>query len=224
MMQTPEAYELIETYEYTMSLPPSFYETGSHNNRIKVCWALRNISPALLIVWIRFFFKRTAKEFRRIPELVDEWNKTDVRRSVPLTKGSIRHWAKQENPAEYEKTRHNTIDFHIDQTIKTLTLNSLEMGDADSNKRTGDDDYGKAYVLYQMFKDEYVCISPKHHIWYQFYDHYWHEVEAGTPLRRAISEELRQMYIQKAKKFKDQLSKIDPDHPDYKMKKKLTYI
>ena len=222
MVQTPEAYELLEAHDYTMSLPATYYETGSHNNRIKVCWALHNISPALLIVWVRFFFQRSVKDFSRIQELVDDWNKTDINRTIPLSKGSIRHWAKQENQTGYENVRRNTIDFMIDQTIKTLTLNSLDTSsNTDADKRTGDDDYGKALVLYTMFKDEYVCVSPKNQIWYQFYGNRWHEIEGGTSLRLAISQDLRPMYIQKAKKFKEQLSRIDPDHPDYKMKKKL---
>lgn len=222
MAQTPEAYELLEAHDYTMSLPATYYETGSHNNRIKVCWALHNISSALLIVWIRFFYQRSVKDFSRISELVDEWNKTDINRSIPLSKGSIRHWSKQENQTGYENVRRNSIDFQIDQTIKTLTLNSLDTSsNTDADKRTGDDDFGKALVLYTMFKDEFKCVSPKHQIWYQFYGNYWHEIEGGTTLRLAISQELRPMYIQKAKKFKEQLSRIDPENPDYKMKKKL---
>ena len=222
LAQTPEAYELLEAHDYTMSLPATYYETGSHNNRIKVCWALHNISPALLIVWIRFFYQRSVKDFSRIQELVDDWNKTDTNRTIPLSKGSIRHWAKHENQTGYENVRRNTIDFMIDQTIKTLTLSSLDTSsNNDSDKRTGDDDYGKAMVLYTMFKDEYVCVSPKNQIWYQFYGNRWHEIEGGTSLRLAISQDLRPMYINKAKRFKEQLSRIDPDHADYKMKKKL---
>jgi P4 family phage/plasmid primase-like protien len=214
-------YELQEAYDYVMVLPPEYYEKGSHMKRIKVCWALRHISEAALIIWIRFVYQRQDKDFSRMAEWVELWNKTNLNVSMPLTKGSIRHWARHDNPQGYEKVRTQTIDYHIEQSIRKITLDNLDMaGDSDANKSKGDDDYGKAFVLYQLFKDDYVCVSPKNGIWYSYFDHYWHEVEGGTPLRLAISQKLRDMYIQKAQRVKAQLTKIDPDHENYKMLKK----
>ena len=214
-------YELQESYDYVMVLPPEYYEKGSHMKRIKVCWALRHISEAALIIWIRFVYQRQDKDFSRMAEWVEIWNKTNLNVSMPLTKGSIRHWARHDNPQGYEKVRTQTIDYHIEQSIRKITLDNLDMaGDSDANKSKGDDDYGKAFVLYQLFKDDYVCVSPKNGIWYSYFEHYWHEVEGGTPLRLAISQKLRDMYIQKAQRVKAQLTKIDPDHENYKMLKK----
>jgi len=214
-------YELQEAYDYVMVLPPEYYEKGSHMKRIKVCWALRHISEAALIIWIRFVYQRQDKDFSRMAEWVELWSKTNLNVSMPLTKGSIRHWAKHDNPQGYEKVRTQTIDYHIEQSIRKITLDNLDMaGDSDANKSKGDDDYGKAFVLYQLFKDDYVCVSPKNSLWFSYFDHYWHEVEGGTPLRLAISQKLRDMYIQKAQRVKAQLTKIDPDHENYKMLKK----
>lgn len=214
-------YEIQEAYDYVMVLPPSYYEKGSHMKRIKVCWALRHISETLLIVWIRFVYQRQEQDFSRMGEWVDLWNKSNVYVPVPLTKGSIRHWAKHDNPEGYERVRVQTIDYHIEQSIRKVTLDNLDVGgDSDANKAKGDDDYGKAFVLYQLFKDEYVCVSPKNNIWYHYYDHYWHEIEGGASLRLAISQRLRDMYVQKAQRVKAQLTKIDPDHENYKMLKK----
>ena len=214
-------YELQEAYDYVMVLPPEYYEKGSHMKRIKVCWALRHISEAALIIWIRFVYQRQDKDFSRMAEWVEIWNKTNTHVAMPLTKGSIRHWARHDNPQGYEKVRTQTIDYHIEQSIRKITLDNLDMaGDSDANKAKGDDDYGKAFVLYQLFKDDYVCVSPKNGLWYSYYEHYWHEVEGGAPLRLAISQKLRDMYVQKAQRVKAQLTKIDPDHENYKMLKK----
>ena len=214
-------YEIQEAYDYVMVLPPAYYEKGSHMKRIKVCWALRHISEALLIVWIRFIYQRQEQDFSRMAEWVDLWNKSNAYVPIPLTKGSIRHWAKHDNPDGYERVRTQTIDYHIEQSIRKVTLENLDVGgDSDANKAKGDDDYGKAWVLYQLFKDEYVCVSPKNGIWYHYYDHYWHEIEGGASLRLAISQRLRDMYVQKAQRVKAQLTKIDPDHENYKMLKK----
>ena len=213
-------YELQEAYDYVMVLPPDYYEKGSHMKRIKVCWALRHISEALLIVWIAFIYQRQDNDFSRMAEWLDVWTKTNNQVVVPLTKGSIRHWAKHDNPQGYEKVRTQTIDYYIEQSIRKVTLDNLDIiGDSDANKSKGDDDYGKAFVLYQLYKDEYVCPSPKNGIWYHYYDHYWHEIEGGASLRLAISQKLRDMYVQKAQRVKAQLTKIDPDHANYKMLK-----
>jgi P4 family phage/plasmid primase-like protien len=214
-------YEIQEAYDYVMVLPPAYYEKGSHMKRIKVCWALRHISDSLLIVWIRFIYQRQDQDFSRMAEWVDIWSKTNTYVPVPLTKGSIRHWAKHDNPEGYERVRVQTIDYHIEQSIRKVTLDNLDVGgESDANKAKGDDDYGKAFVLYQLFKDEYVCVSPKNGIWFHYYDHYWHEIEGGASLRLAISQRLRDMYVQKAQRVKAQLTKIDPDHENYKMLKK----
>lgn len=213
--------EIIETLIFLFILPADYYEKGTHMKRIKVCWALYHISDTLLIAWIKFVYQREDKDFTRMGEWVDMWNKSNANVAYPITKGSLRHWAKQDNPVGYDMARKQTLDFYVEQTLRRVVLENLNTsGKADANKSSGDDDYGKAFVLYHMYKDDFVCVSTKNNIWYQYYDNYWHEIEAGTTLRLAISNELRDLYVDKAMRIKIQLAKIDPDHENYAMLKK----
>ena len=35
-------------------------------------------------------------------------------------------------------------------------------------------------VLHQMSKDEFVCVSIKNNIWYQYIKHRWYEIDSGN--------------------------------------------
>ena len=58
-------------------------------------------------------------------------------------------------------------------------------------------DFDLAYVLYQIFKDKYVCISYANKgIWYIFKNHRW-EPDKGLSLRLAISKDMYNVFNKK---------------------------
>jgi P4 family phage/plasmid primase-like protien len=186
--------DLKESYEYAMTLPESYWGAGSFSKWIRVGWALRNISDKLFVVWVRFSAQAADFNFSCIrDDLWDRWTKFDLRNPNGLTKRSIMHWAKKDNLNGYQKVRHQSVDYYIDQTIKSITIDTV------SNDRMirGCGDYDIAKVLYQLFKDEYVCASVKAGIWYRYKNHRWAEIDSGTTLRNAISEEIRTLYMNK---------------------------
>ncbi len=188
-------YVLRESYDYTMVLPESYYGPGSFAKWIRVGWALRNISDTLLIVWIAFSAKSEGFNYSiDIPDLFERWQKFDLENPNGLTKWSIMHWAKQDAPAGYNAVRTTSIDYYIDQTIKSMSLESMSN---DRNSR-GCGDFDIANVLYQLHKDEYVCVSVKSSIWYQLHTHQWVENDSGTTLRKSISTTLRDLYWNRA--------------------------
>jgi P4 family phage/plasmid primase-like protien len=188
-------YVLRESYDYTMVLPDSYYGPGSFAKWIRVGWALRNISDTLLIVWIAFSAKSEGFNYSiDIPDLFERWQKFDLENPNGLTKWSIMHWAKQDAPAGYNSVRTTSIDYYIDQTIKSLSLESMS---SDRNSR-GCGDFDIANVLYQLHKDQYVCVSVKSSIWYQLHTHQWIENDSGTTLRKSISTTLRDLYWNRA--------------------------
>lgn len=182
-------YDLKSTYDYVMILPPSYYEDGSYNKWIRVGWALRNTSNKLLIVWIALSAKAKNFQYSGISNLCDMWRNFDLRNQGGLTKLSLIHWAKTDAKEEYEKVRRNTIDYYVEQTIKTSSKKD--------NDRSGCGDFDLANVLYQLYKHEYVCVSVKANIWYQYKNNRWQEVDSGTTLRKSISVQLRDLYNQK---------------------------
>jgi hypothetical protein len=204
-------YELRESHDYTMTLPESYYGAGSFTNWIRVGWALRNISDRLFIVWVAFSAKYNRFEYSSITaDLWPRWQGFDMNNPNGLTKRSIMHWSKKDAFDAYMQVRHNSVEYYIDLTVDTITV-----GDSDKHSK-GCGDYDIAKVLYQLFKDEYVCVSVKASIWYRYQNHRWREIDSGTSLRKAISEELRKLYSQKAFKLLSQMSSISADDDKYK--------
>lgn len=184
-------YELKDSYDFTMILPPTYYEQGSYAKWIRVGWALRNTSNKLLIVWLKFSSKATSFMYNSIPELCDMWKKFDNRGQNGLTKLSLMHWARTDAKEAYEQVRRNTIDYFIEQTINAPSTSK-------NDDRGGAGDFDLANVLYQLYKHEFVCVSVKANIWYQYKNHRWQEIDSGTTLRKAISIQLRDLYNQKS--------------------------
>jgi P4 family phage/plasmid primase-like protien len=184
-------YDLKATYEIVNILPPSYYEDGSYDKWIRVGWALKNTNPKLLIVWITFSAKAKNFQYSSIRDLCDKWNGFDMRKQGGLTKLSLIHWAKTDAKEEYEIVRRKTIDYYVEKTIKSSSTKK-------NSDRTGCGDWDLANVLYQLYKGEYVCVSIKANIWYQYKNNRWVEIDSGTTLRKSISVQLRELYNQKS--------------------------
>lgn len=184
-------YELKATYEFVNILPESYYGDGSYSKWIRVGWVLKNTSPKLLIVWLAFSAKAKNFQYSSVRELCDKWKSFDLRKHGGLTKLSLIHWAKTDAKEDYERVRRRTIDYYVEQTIKS---SSASKKDSD---RTGCGDFDLANVLYQLYKHEFVCVSVKANIWYQYKNNRWSEIDSGTTLRKAISVQLRDLYNQK---------------------------
>jgi len=203
-------YELKEAHAYTMTLPESYYGEGSFAKWIRVGWALRNISDRLFIVWVAFSAQSAKFDYGSIRELWEKWQGFDLNNPNGLTKRSIMHWSKKDAAEAYSRVRYDSVDYYID-----LTVDSIPIAENERHSK-GCGDYDIARVLHQLFKDEYVCVSVKASIWYRYQNHRWKEIDSGTSLRRAISEELRKLYSQKAFKLLTQMSAISADDEKYK--------
>ena len=185
-------YVLKDAYDYTMILPPMYYEDGSYAKWIRVGWALKNTNSRLLIVWLKFSSKASKFQYSTIPDLCDMWKKFNPQnKDNCLTKLSLIHWARTDAKEAYEQVRTNTIDYFIEQTINAPTTSR-------NDERGGAGDFDLANVLYQLYKHEFVCVSVKANIWYQYKNNRWQEIDSGTTLRKAISIQLRDLYNQKS--------------------------
>lgn len=212
----PQEFELRESNDFAMILPESYYEVGSFPKWIRLGWALRNISDKLLISWIKFSAQASTWCFETgIPDLYERWKDFDLKNPNGLTKHSIMHWAKQDAPEMYKKVRATCIDYYIDQTIKSITVDNI--GNDKNSRGSTETDITK--VLYQMFKSEFVCVSIKHNKWYRLKNHLWIENDAGTTLRKAISSQMRDLYWTRAQWFMEQAVSLNP--PDEERSKRL---
>jgi P4 family phage/plasmid primase-like protien len=205
-------YPLRELYENVMVLPESYYGTGSYTKWIRVGWALKNSSSKLLIVWIAFSARVTNFDFNTIPDLCIQWETFDIK-STGVSNRSIHFWAMTDNLNGYNDVRKNTIGYYLDQTVNSVTANTIN-NPAKNAKGAGD--YDIAVVLHQMYKDEYVCSDIKSGIWWRFKSHRWKQIDSGTYLRKAISNELRDLYRDRATDLQQYLGGLNPEEDKYK--------
>jgi P4 family phage/plasmid primase-like protien len=172
----PLDYEILETCEYTMALPPKYYEEYPY--WVKVGWALRSRGDDLFILWLAFSTQWSKFRVADIRDCYDRWQGFNMNDPKGLTRRSIMHWVKMDNYEKYADIRKNSVEFHINESLLY--------------PKCGDVDVAK--ILYEFYKDQFVCVSICGHIWYQFVNHHWKVDERGTSLRKHISTELRAMY------------------------------
>ncbi len=195
-------YELKETHQFTMLLPSNYWNIGSYNKWIRVGWALKNTSIKLLPTWLKFSSQSKEFDIHNIPELIDLWEKFDHDNPDGLTSRSIMYWAKIDNPKEYYKVRAETVSYFMEQTVTHVT------------------EWDFAQVLYQMCKDEFVCVSIKNNIWYEYIKHRWYEIDSGNTLRLIISKKMHDMYMKKTTDAVNALQKMDQTEDNYESLRK----
>jgi P4 family phage/plasmid primase-like protien len=190
-------YEIRETHEFTMILPKSYYGAGSYNKWIRVGWALKNTHEKLFLTWLKLSSQCETFNFTqaKVYELYELWKSFDVKNSDGLTNRSIMFWSKTDNYAEYEKIRKETITYYIEQTLQTMILKDKVA------------EFDLAVVLYQLFKDQFVCISVKNNEWYEYKNHKWNEIDSGSTLRLLISKKMHDIYSKKSHELIETITK-----------------
>ena len=165
-----EEPEVVEAKRLVKILSKSRAE--DYSSWINVIWCLHNISNKLFSTCIEF--SKLCKDKFDYHSCRKVW---DDARNEGLKIGSLRMWAKQDNPKEYEKI----IDESVDILIR----------EAESGTH-----YDIAKVIYAIYNCEYVCTSIKHFTWYQFQKdkHRWIEVDGGYTLDLRMSEELTKRF------------------------------
>jgi P4 family phage/plasmid primase-like protien len=220
---TDSDYEIRETWEYTMVLPPMYYEQGSYSKWIRVGWALRNIDDKLFILWLAFSAKAARFDFGEIPNMYDMWQKFDMKMPHEITRGltkrSLMHWAKEDARSEYNRIRETSLDYAIDRSLGSYEL--LEDGKPD---KRGCSDYDIANILYQLYKSEYVCSSITHNTWYKFTEPRWTKIDSGVYLRKHISNELRIVYSKKATYYMEIRSRLNESNDAHRIKQITSHI
>ena len=116
------------------------------------------------------YSKYTNFSFADIADYYEMWKRFDSNNPNGLTNRSIMYWAKTDNYQEYQNIRKETITYFIEQTLDKHT------------------EFDLANVLYQIYKDQFVCVSIKNNIWYEYSNYKWNEIDSGSTLRLLISK------------------------------------
>ena len=179
---TETEYVIKETHQYTMMLPAEYWGPGSYTKWMKVGWALKNTDNRLFITWLKFSSQSDAFDYSEIAELYDKWNNFDKYNKEGLTLRSIMYWCKMSNETEFKRINANTIQHYVYYSIKHNT------------------DYDLAFVLYQLFKESFVCVNIKENVWYEFINNRWQEIDCGHSLRAKISVDMYEIYYKESMK------------------------
>ena len=188
-------YEIKETHQFTMILPENYYNSGSYNKWIRVGWALKNTHEKLFLTWIKFSSQDSSFKFSEVQNMYVMWKNFDAKNNDGLTNRSIMFWAKTDNLLEYKKIRNETISYYIEQTLQTMILKDRVA------------EFDLAVVLYQLFKDQFVCVSIKNNQWYEYKNHKWNEIDSGSTLRLLISKKMHDIYCAKSHELIEVITK-----------------
>lgn len=166
---------------------------------IKVGWCLRNIDYRLLDDWIEFS-KQSSKYEEG--ECEKKWN---YMKDGNLSVGTLRFWAKSDNPKSYQKILEDDLQSVL-KTAHTGTHTDV------------------ARVIYQMYKHDFVCTSIKKNLWYEFKNHRWHSSDSGYVLKMRMSNEVWKQFVRIAKDYAvASLEEEDPEEAERLNKKASTY-
>lgn len=162
---------IVQDLEYVQKLVSILSDdrANEYHRWIRLGWCLRNIDYRLLDTWIEFS--------KRSPKFEDgacenAWN---YMKDDGLNIGSLHLWAKEDNPEQYRELVKNDL-FSLMSKSTTGTHTDI------------------AQVVYQMYKYEYVCVSIKNNLWYEFKNHRWQTCDSGFSLRSKISNEVCKEY------------------------------
>ena len=172
-----------------------------HDKNIRVGFALKNFSfrmenNRVFLIWVMLRAKASDFDYSTIPDLFKKWTRHFKERENGLNERSIIYWAKQDALEEYEKVKTNNVHYYINITVSTPFATEFDL----------------AMVLYQMYKDRFVCSNRKQKIWMMFKNHHWME-DLGQSLRMKISTEMYQKYIDMQAYFVNQLQNYEKDDP-----------
>ena len=147
----------------------------NYDSWIQLGMCLHNISDNLLDKWIEFS-KRSLKYVEG--ECAKHWNKYFITKPKGgLTMGTLRMWAREDNPDEYLKIIQNNI-MHLVFKSKDGSHNDV------------------AKVVAQMYGNIYKCVKFNHpSVWYEFKNHKWCPVDNAYTLRMLMSNEICKLYL-----------------------------
>lgn len=169
-----------------------------YNLWIRLGWCLHNIDYNLLNDWIQIS-KKSDKFVDG--ECHKEWYNMD---NNGLGLGTLYLWAKEDNMIKYNEL--------CSKNLRKCMLDSLSLEPNDVAK-----------VVYNLYKNEFVCFSAKRNLWYQFKNHRWNEIDDAVELKKRLSSEVIGEYDALDRYLSDQISNLsDEDDKENRRRKKET--
>lgn len=157
--------DFILSKEFVECLNPKRAE--NYEDWIKLGWTLRNIDHRLLDTWVDF--SRVSSKYIE-GECQKLWN---TMRTDTLGMGTLRWWARHDNPQKYDEIRNNNVSVLIDRCCGS-----------------GGAHYDVACVVHALYKDKYRFTVKD--TWYMYMEdrHRWVRTREGLRLRLVLSNDV----------------------------------
>lgn len=167
----------------------------SYDEWVRVGWALHGTNENLLNVY-KLFSKKAGKTYNE-KSCEKVWENA---KDKGYCMGSLRHWAKMDNPEKYSD-------------LLTESINGVIV-EAENGT-----EYDVAKVVYEVYKEIYKCTSIKHSTWYEFQGHRWVEVEGGYTLSKKISEDITKQFALLSSTYMLQMNRAEGTDSDTLLKR-----
>lgn len=221
------SYNIKEVHGYVMLLPETYYGKSSYDKWIRVGMALFNTDRRLFISWMKFSSQYQHFDFADISGFYELWKKFGQNKKEDLTHRSIMFWARNDaERSKYQEFRRETLDYYIDITVAGDFMPSHEnkKGKELALAQQCGRDYDLAVVLYQMFKDQFICYSVNGKgKWMKFDGHRWVDNEEAWSLRKALSEEMYALYQEKVVSNMSFVQTFEEDDPRWNVIRNRTH-
>ncbi len=165
--------------EMTIALMKILSKERAHEYKswMRVGFALFSVDPTLFNYFVEFS-KKDIEKYKRCNDIrgtscENVW-KMAKNYSEYYDAGTIRHWARLDNPVEYNKI--------------IRKMNDAVFGRAETSKHVD-----IAQVIYELYKDRFVCVDIPKNKWYEFQNHKWVFVQSAYTLEELISDDVRKM-------------------------------
>jgi len=183
----------------------SMNRVSNYTEWMTIGWILYNISDGDsegFDLWCDF----SSRDIEKYDEGIcaDCWEKM-VKKDMTL--GSLKHFAKIDNPDAYKEYINEETRKHAEESLKgTQNHNDI------------------AKALFSKYCDEFVCASISNKLWFQFTGHVWEICEEGIELSKRISSEIVKIYSSMAKNIFNELAACDNDIERINLQKKVSVV
>lgn len=164
-----DQYQMVEGLTNILSSHRSY----DYHEWIRVCWALRNISPSYFNIFVNFSKKCTSKFSLEYCKQIWSSGRTQ---GTGYTMASLHWWARTDNKEAYLKLMREQVKSYI---VK-------------AKSGTHDD---VANVVREMYKSLYKCVDITKNVWYEFQEHRWVQIDSAYTLSEKISDELTREFF-----------------------------
>ena len=183
----------------------SVERADNYDTWMRVGWCLRNIdsSEEMFDVWMKFSQKSVKYDPSSTESLRREWLRGTMKRvngSPSIKMGSLRMWAREDNPTEYSKILDGDIISFITKAALTFR---------------GGTHHHVAKMIHKLYHDVYKCtVEGRTTDWYEFHNHTWNPMPQGLLIKTIITHDI----ARKVDSARHSLKAPEGNDPDYQAK------